>query len=179
MALIEERGYSGFSVDDIPRRANLSIGTVYRYYPGGKRDILREIIARNNQALIEMIALDDSSEGTLDDLWRRVIVGYLRGHVEGRFSLTALEYSFGADAQFKEVLGPIVAEFLQELAGRISRLRAFPALSERELFERVILVFGIIGLLVKSHVKRPIFKTDEQLVEYLVEISRITFEMRP
>lgn len=91
-------GYACFSVYDILRRADLSIGTVYRYFPSGKRGILREIITRNNRALMEMIALDGSTEGTFDDLWRRVIAGYLRGHVEDRFSLTAMEYSFEADA---------------------------------------------------------------------------------
>lgn len=76
------------------------------------------------------------------------------------------------------MLGPIVAEFLQDLAGRINRIQIVPVLSEREILERVALVFCVMGLLVKSHVKRPILKTDERLAEYLIEIARLTFEMR-
>ncbi|MFW9835641.1 MAG: TetR/AcrR family transcriptional regulator [Candidatus Thorarchaeota archaeon] len=177
VALIEEKGYAGFSVNEIPDRTNLSIGTVYRYFPNGKRDILLEIITRNNQILMEMISLDDFEEGTFDDFWKRVIFSYLRGHREGLFSLTALEYSHGSDSQFKEVLGPIVAEFFQKLARRINRFQVYPELSERDLLERVTLVFGFVGLIAKAPASSSFFKTDEQLVEYLMDVSRLTFEI--
>ncbi|MFW9975868.1 MAG: TetR/AcrR family transcriptional regulator [Candidatus Thorarchaeota archaeon] len=178
VALIEEKGYSGFSVNEIPERTNLSIGTVYRYFPRGKSDILREIIARNNQALVEMIFLDDVKEENFFDFWRRVIFSYLRGHREGLFSLAALEYSYGSDSEFKEVLGSIAMEFFKRLVSQLIKLQTFTTLSERDLFERVTLVFGFIGLLVKSHVKRPFFKSDERLVEYLMDISKLTFETK-
>ena len=179
VALIEEKGYSGFSVNEIPDRINLSIGTVYRYFPNGKSDILREIITRNNQILMEMISLDDVKEETFYDFWRRVISSYIRGHRECLFSLTALQYSHGSDSQFKEVLGPIAMEFFQKLADQISRFQEYPTLSEREIFERVVLVFGFVGLLAKAPTGSSFFKSDEQLVEYLMEISRLTFEMEP
>ncbi len=177
VALIEEKGYSGFSVNEIPERTNLSIGTVYRYFPNGKSDILREIITRNNQVLMEMIFQDDFKEGTFHDFWKRVISSYLRGHREGLFSLAALEYSYGADSQFKEVLGSVVVEAFQKLVGQIQRLQVFPELSERDLFERVSLVFGFLGLLAKAPATTSFFKSDEQLVDYLMKVSRITFEM--
>jgi len=43
----------------------------------------------------------------------------------------------------------------------------------------MLLVFHVMNLLVKFHVKCLIFKTNEQLVEYLIKIARLTFEMRP
>ena len=175
--LIEEKGYSGFTVDDIPLRANLSIGTVYRYFPNGKPDILREIVKRNDRALNGMIEFEKISEGKFYDFWRSVIRAYLRGHREGLFSLTAMQYSFGAEPQFKEVIGPIITGFFQKLVNQIKGLKKFANLSEKDLFQRVLLVFGFISLLVKSHVSRPFFASDEKLVEYLDKVSRLTFEM--
>lgn len=179
VALIEEKGYSGFSVNEIPDRTNLSIGTVYRYFPNGKSDILREIITRNNQVLIEMIFLDDFKEETFYDFWRRVILSYIRGHRESLFSLTALQYSYGSDSQFKEVLGTVAMEFFQKLVDQITGFQAYPNLSEKEIFERVVLVFGFVGLLAKAPASSSFFKSDEQLIEYLMDISRLTFEMKP
>jgi len=179
VALIEEKGYSGFSVNEIPERTNLSIGTVYRYFPNGKSDILHEIITRNNQALMEMIFQEGSEEETFNDFWKRVIASYIRGHREGLFSLTAMEYSFGAEPQFKEVLAPMVAEAFKKLVGQIRNFGAFPKLSEKTLFERVTLVFGFLGLLAKAPPTTSLFKSDEQLVDYLMELSRLTFEMGP
>ena len=178
VALIAEKGYAGFSVNEIPDRTNLSIGTVYRYFPNGKRDILREIITRNNQILLEMISIDEFKKGTFDEFWKRVISSYLRGHREGLFSLTAMEYSYGSDSQFKEVLGPIVAEFFQKLAHQINRFQVYPELSERNLLERVSLVFGFVGLIAKAPTSSSFFMSDEQLVDYLMKLSRLTFEMK-
>lgn len=175
--LIEEKGYSSFSVDDIPKRAKLSIGTVYRYFPNGKSDILHEIITRNNRVLMEMIALRDPLEGSFYDFWRHVIENYLLGHREAKFSLTAIEYSLGGDTQFTDILRPILMEFFQRLVAIVSEFGTFSSLSEKELYSRVAMAFGVAGLFVKSHIGSPLFKSDEKLVDYLIEISRITFEM--
>jgi AcrR family transcriptional regulator len=177
VALIEEKGYLGFSVNEIPELTNLSIGTVYRYFPNGKSDILREIITRNTQALMEMIFLEGSEEETFYDFWRRVISSYIHGHREGLFSLTAMEYSIGADQQFKEVLAPMVAENFMKLVKQIRRFEEFPKLSERTLFERVTLVFGFLGMFAKSPTTPSLFKSAEKLVDYLMDVSRLTFEM--
>jgi len=175
--LIEEKGYSSFSVDDLPNRAKLSIGTVYRYFPNGKSDILREIITRNNQVLMDMITLYDSNEASFYDFWKHVIESYLRGHREGKFSLTAIEYSMGGDSQFTEILKPLLIAFFQKLVGIISGFETFSSLPEKELYTRVVMAFGVAGLFVKSHVNSSLFKSDEKLVDYLVEVSRVTFEM--
>lgn len=180
VSLIEEKGYSGFVVDEIPSRAGLSIGTVYRYFPKGKSDILHEIISRNNRILVEMIHSEDATDDTFDDFWKRVLISYLRGHKEGLFSLTAMEYTYSGDPQFREILAPIVSEFLEKLVKTISDIKAFPHLSKRELYSRVVMSFGFVGLFVKGHVKNPhFFKSDERLIEYLLEVSKITFEMKP
>ncbi|MFW9843398.1 MAG: TetR/AcrR family transcriptional regulator [Candidatus Thorarchaeota archaeon] len=175
--LIEEKGYSSFTVDDIPKRASLSIGTVYRYFPNGKSDILHEIITRNNRVLMEMINLRDSHEGSFYDFWRHVIDSYLRGHREAKFSLTAIEYSLGGDTQFTNILRPILMDFFQKLVSIVSEFGTFSALSQKELYSRVAMAFGVAGLFVKSHVRSSLFKSDEKLVDYLIEVSRITFEM--
>ena len=176
--LIEEKGYSSFSVDDIPNRAGLSIGTVYRYFPKGKSDILHEIITRNNQILMELINSVEIGEESFYDFWRRVINSYLHGHREGLFRLTAIEYTMGGDSQFTEILRPILIEFYKKLVDIISGFKEFPSLSETELYTRVVMAFGVAGLFVKSHVKTSLFKSDENLVDYLIEVSRITFEMK-
>ena len=175
--LIEEKGYSNFSVDDIPTRAKLSIGTVYRYFPNGKRDILHEIITRNNRVLIEMITSWDPHEESFYDFWRYVIESYLRGHREAKFSLTAIEYSLGGDKQFIDILRPILMEFYLKLVATVSEFEIFSSLTERELLSRVGMAFGVAGLFVKTHVRNSLFETDEKLVDYLVKISRVTFEM--
>ena len=176
--LIEEKGYARFSVDDIPERAGLSIGTVYRYFPNGKSDILKMIIKRNNMILLEMIEPEDHTGEKFYDFWKRVIASYLKGHREGSFSFTAMRYTLDDDSQFKEILRPIVSEFFENLVSYSTNFSEVSRLPKNEIYQRIAIVFGIIGMLVKSHVERPLFKSDDSLIEYLLDVSRLTFEMK-
>jgi AcrR family transcriptional regulator len=67
--LVGEKG-PNFSVNEIPGKAGLSIGTVYRYFPRGKADILSEALRRNIREFLASIkkdALDIESANVISE----------------------------------------------------------------------------------------------------------------
>lgn len=50
--LIETRGYEKVTIRDIAETAGVSIGLIYKYFPGGKFDILKEIGYRYTDKLL-------------------------------------------------------------------------------------------------------------------------------
>ncbi|MFW9800506.1 MAG: TetR/AcrR family transcriptional regulator, partial [Candidatus Thorarchaeota archaeon] len=52
--IIREKGFHRASVRDIPEKADVSIGTVYRYFPKGKEDIFFEIMRRNMRSITDL-----------------------------------------------------------------------------------------------------------------------------
>lgn len=45
--LVENKGYSCVSIRDIAKEANVSIGLIYKYFPKGKFDILKQLSSKN------------------------------------------------------------------------------------------------------------------------------------
>jgi len=177
-ALIREKGYSGFSVDEIPDRANLSIGTVYRYFPKGKSDILNEILNRNAKTLLELITQEEISEGTFREFWNNIIMAVLRGHREGVFILAGPDYSLLSNLQYAEIVELVYSNFLQKLVGQTRRIETFTSLTKREFISKFRIAFRIVSMLVRHHVYfTEEFKTDESLVKYLTKVCLLTFEM--
>ncbi|MGY5881579.1 MAG: TetR/AcrR family transcriptional regulator [Candidatus Thorarchaeota archaeon] len=176
-ALIIERGYSGFSVDEIPDRANLSIGTVYRYFPKGKSDILLEILNRTAKTLLELITQEKISEGTFHEFWDNIIMAVLRGHREGAFILTETDIGFLSNPPFPEIVEAVYSDFLQKLAGQTRGIETFTSLTKGEFVSKFRIAFRIVSMLVRYHVKTPEFKTDESLVKYLTKVCLLTYEM--
>lgn len=176
--LIEEKGYENFSVNDIPERAKLSIGTVYKYFPSGKVDILREILTRNTKKLMDIAILEDIDDSRFYEFWAEIIKSYVKGHREGIFHLASIEYSFGANPEFIEDIRPMIRAFYQQFVNSFRKLKMFETFTKKEILVRVGLVFAIMGMTTKSHIRRPIFKTDGMLIDYLKEIAKLTFTMK-
>ncbi|WP_243684554.1 TetR/AcrR family transcriptional regulator [Methanosarcina barkeri] len=52
--LIETKGYENVTIRDIAEAASVSIGLIYKYFPGGKFDILKEIGYRYTDELLRI-----------------------------------------------------------------------------------------------------------------------------
>lgn len=68
--LIEKRGYGKVTIRNIAEAAGVSIGLIYKYFPGGKFDILKEI---GNQCTDELLLLKQSENIDFNDF-----PGYIR-----------------------------------------------------------------------------------------------------
>ncbi|QZT63126.1 TetR/AcrR family transcriptional regulator [Mycolicibacterium austroafricanum] len=53
--LIREHGASGTSLDDVLRHSHAPRGSVYHYFPGGRAQLVEEVVDRAGDALAEML----------------------------------------------------------------------------------------------------------------------------
>ncbi len=72
--LIETKGYEKVTIRDIAKAANVSIGLIYKYFPGGKFDILEEIGHRYTD---ELLLLKQSENVDFNDF-----PGYMRNIIK-------------------------------------------------------------------------------------------------
>lgn len=72
--LIETRGYEKVTIRDIAEAAGVSIGLIYKYFPGGKFDILKEI---GHQYTDELLLLKQSENIDFNDF-----PGYMRNVIK-------------------------------------------------------------------------------------------------
>lgn len=158
-ALLDQKGYSGLTTNLIASRAEMSVGSLYKYFPD-KQAILAALLERMDNRKRDFLANAVLGEGdwrkrtetTLDTLLRFMTAepGYLsiKNAIRSSAELSHLETDFDAQViagllyTFKEKCTPeqllkagIVAQVVMESANAIIRLARTSEPESRELIQ--------------------------------------------
>jgi AcrR family transcriptional regulator len=76
--LIATKGYENVTVRDIAKAAGVSIGLIYKYFPGGKFEILKEISSRNTGELLMIKKPEEIDNNDFPGYIRNVISNMLQ-----------------------------------------------------------------------------------------------------
>jgi AcrR family transcriptional regulator len=171
--LSQERGPNNFSINDIPPVANVSIGTVYRYFPKGKKDILRRLLLRNIQRQKDIVGKSEK-EHTLEGYWRPILRNMMDVSDEyDAISDTMIEAA-PPDSEFYRELSADLMGYYGEMAEEISSLPDVKSLPVENLTLRVGLCFRLLKKVLQA--QHMVHLYDEGALEdYLMQIVRATF----
>lgn len=100
--LIETKGYENVTIRDIAEAAGVSIGLIYKYFPGGKFDILKEISSRYTGELLMTNKPEDINFNDFPGYIRNVISNILQYAKDNRFLVRALILSALLDGEIIE-----------------------------------------------------------------------------
>lgn len=174
--LINEKGPASFSVNEIPERAGLSIGTVYRYFPRGKDDIIAEILRKNIVGFIKLIEDSTKDATSIDEAWTKIIKAYM-GLKREYLSIDAfLVEAAPRGSELFDELAPEVMDFYGALNRILSRFDSFGELTEEQIVIRLGLSFSMMRTVVRGQSVFPVFESDEELLGYLLRVVQATFD---
>jgi AcrR family transcriptional regulator len=100
--LIATKGYENVTIRDIAEAAGVSIGLIYKYFPGGKFDILKEISSRYTGELLMTKKPENINFNDFPGYIRNVISNILQYTKENRFLVKALILSALLDGEILE-----------------------------------------------------------------------------
>jgi AcrR family transcriptional regulator len=100
--LIETKSYENVTIRDIAEAAGVSIGLIYKYFPGGKFDILKEISSRYTGELLMTNKPEDINFNDFPAYIRNVISNILQYSKDNRFLAKALILSALLDGEIME-----------------------------------------------------------------------------
>nr|KXH73068.1 MAG: hypothetical protein AM325_08485 [Candidatus Thorarchaeota archaeon SMTZ1-45] len=174
--IIREKGLSRASVRDIPERADLSIGTVYRYFPKGKIDIVREMTRRNIRETLDLDVPDDLDLPGFMQVWAHMIDKAIQIRRSNLFVEELATPLMTAGNETYREFSNMVAGFYNELARRFKKVEWLKDYSEAELFRRIVMTLNIVDRVTNIHIKFPLFEDDKILAKYLLRLVELTFE---
>lgn len=174
--LINEKGPASFSVNEIPDRAGLSIGTVYRYFPRGKDDIIAEILRKNIAEFIKLIENSTKDATSIEEAWTKIIKAYM-GLKREYLSIDAflVEAAPRGSELFNE-LAPVVMDFYGALNRILRRFDSFGELTEEQIEIRLGLSFSMMRTAVRGQSVFLVFESDEELLGYLLRVVQAAFD---
>jgi AcrR family transcriptional regulator len=173
LQLSRTKGANNFSINDIPEIANVSIGTIYRYFPRGKEDILRHILLRNIESIKKMHETDEITT-SIEEYWEPII----RNMIE-----ISSEYDAISDVIIETA--PIDSEFYNELLrdlmgfyGNMAvQMKEYPNIIDipvENLTLRIGLCFRLLKKVIQAQKAVALFEKQD-LEDYLLKIVKATF----
>lgn len=169
--LVEDKGYSQVSIRDIAKEADVSIGLIYKYFPRGKIDVLKEL---SSQYMNEDFMMNQPDKIDFEDF-----PGYIREVIQNMVELhkkisKLIKAAATAALMEDEILEDIktvkvedyavIPELFNKFRGvNISDKDAINVLTEWSLTVKSIIFYSIMF--------PTIFKDEESLMDMLVRLS--------
>ena len=176
--MIEKEGYIATTTNHIAEAAGVSIGLLYKYFPMGKADIAREIATRYHLAIVEPIEVTDVTEDSLEKKLRSVLTAWIKQHREHAKMVRAMEIAMLSNP----LLFTGYSDFIKKMASKGKLFIQLPKTngpSDSKLEEFTLALYYTIDGLIHRHVTAfKIFNTDDELVDYLTELSCGMIERR-
>ena len=174
--LIIEKGYDKLSTNHIADRAKIGIGTVYRNFPNGKADIMREIVIRNRSNIVNLELFNNIRVSYLPKSVYQTMLNFIKFHRENIKFHSAFEQAFLSNKELFHDFKLLVEEMLMKLAKKLKQNIVFENISEGDLKDKFFLLFNVIESIILRHILIvPLFETDEQFGRYLTDLILFHF----
>jgi AcrR family transcriptional regulator len=174
--IVREKGIHRASVRDIPERADVSIGTVYRYFPKGKVDIFFEIMRRNMRSITDLDLPETLDYAGFMRVWSSIIEHAIEVRRSNLFVQELVNPQLTGGLQTIQEITKIASSFYNDLAQRFRMVSQLKGCSEAEIFRKIALLFHIQDRAINTHIKFPVFSNDTELRDYLLRIVEVSFE---
>jgi len=151
--LINSNGYDKTTIRQIAKKADISVGIIYHYYPQGKPSIAATIYEKN---LRETITPYSSNTDNIDEMLRN----HLKSHRENSELYKAFDQAILADHGVFEAIKKdrrqIMIEYLEEKGSPV------------ELVDGWLTTYNVIDAVIHKHLYiNPVCETDSELVNLL------------
>ena len=170
--LIAEKEYDNLTTNHIAEAANVSIGTIYRYFPEGKAAIVLAVAEDMYQKLPVEELLRDVETNNLQELVSTFIRFYVKYHRDNYRMIKATEK---ASLSSRAVRDDIDSFIKQNLDNFLVFFKKFPMLTQftlEEVQNKISIMIKAMDSIIHRHLLiSPIFKTDEDLIAFLVDLS--------
>ncbi|MCG3222861.1 MAG: TetR/AcrR family transcriptional regulator [Candidatus Heimdallarchaeota archaeon] len=179
LKLVEELGYSNVSTNMVASKADISIGTIYRYFPEGKAAILKEGF---NDTIGEFMELADILKIIAEndyDLIKKFVSKYLKGHQDYLHLHEAYEQASLSNKEIFHSFQDNIKEYAQKYINLIKEKdSSLKHISTEKIVAAIVLIINVIESLIHHHLfHEPLFENDEDLIIYLTKLFQFTLTM--
>lgn len=169
--LIEDLNYENITIRDIAREADVSVGLIYKYFPGGKREIIREI----GMSMVTELTVYNPDAVDFDDF-----TGFLRGFFTNNLAyyrknkrfVTAIIIAALTDESIYEGVEQIDREKIKDIVTFFKSFKGVNLPDGTDSWLFMTKWSSVIKNTMLHHVIYPTpFESDEELIELLMKIS--------
>ncbi len=174
---IVKKGYLHVSTNHVARETGKSIAIIYKYFPRGRVDILRAIIA--NQVNEMFTTSGDLNIGDLDAFLTTMLQSFISMHKKNLAINNALQIAMLGDKtlfqEFNQVFDPVERQLTQFAVHVLQQLHAIPTerFSPQEVEEKVYRILHILESVFLLQLNFGIlFSSGQEMLPYFVRLAK-------
>lgn len=170
--LLNEIGYDKVTTNLIADVSNVSIGTVYRYFPDGKSSIMKGTLEHTSNKIFDIDDFNSMNEGNLPEMVELMIRKHLKVHRENYQYHIAVNQAILSNKELFKDYGENVNKLFETIAEEIQGTNdLFKKVPRNFLIPILLLIFNTLEAYVHRHLFiTQIFPTDEDLVQFLKKV---------
>lgn len=176
--LVLELGYDRTSTNHVAKEAQISIGTIYRYFPNGKTDIILKYFENTKDIILNMDSFMGFSEKTMLEVFKT----FISSDIENQRSNLGYRIAFNHAIQAnKKLLEAYQDKIISICEGMVHKLQTsnelFKLIPTERLIKRFVFIYNFISANIYHHlVIMKLFDTDEELIKYLSTLLVFTIK---
>ena len=178
LTLIKERGYNQFHTNHIADHAQISVGTIYRYFPKGKHDILKNSFDYISNKIFNIDEYLEFEPEDFPKIITKIVQSSLIAHRSDLNYHKALLQEMLVDHELYDKFQEDIYQYNLEIVNYLRSISVyFHSIPKSALMNRFRLIFQIIDMFVDRHVLiSPLFDNDKQFIDYVTKILLFTIE---
>ncbi|MFX0063121.1 MAG: TetR/AcrR family transcriptional regulator [Candidatus Hermodarchaeota archaeon] len=156
---------TSLKIRDIAKEANVSVGTIYKYYPDGVQSILMQLVSQMSSTYFPETLYRNVNFNDFQSFLKRLISLILENHTKNK-ELVRLERSVSSSNIF--IQNFIKNETLIDFLFKFNDIKGENKTVIMEKLEKLIV---IIDIFIHKHIDNPLLDSEEAFIEFLSETS--------
>ncbi|MFX1516937.1 MAG: TetR/AcrR family transcriptional regulator [Promethearchaeota archaeon] len=170
--LLNLKSYDKITTNLIAEMSDVSIGTIYRYFPDGKPSIVKGTLEYTADKIFDIDDFSSMNESNLPEMLEHIIRKHLRVHRENFQYHLAVNQAILSNKELFTDYGDNLSQLFENIAKEIHESNVFfQNVSIDSLIFTLLMVFNTLEAFIHRHLFiTPIFLTDEELVHFLTKM---------
>lgn len=167
--LILKQGYHKTSTNHVAKSAKISIGTIYKYFPKGKEDIIRKYFEESMETFLSSHDLKNINDENIRDFLNHFVLDLFKNHEKNKGYNLAFRSAIQSDKILLNAHKEKVFIFFEDTAQKLRKTnKNFNQIPEDKLVETFIFIYNLINAILYHHLSiMELFDRDDKLIEYL------------
>lgn len=176
--LIVEKGFHRASTNKIAKKAQISVGTIYHYFPKGKSDILIKYFEKSKDMVLDIENFKAFDLSNIPEIFNPFISKDIENQRKNLGYRIALRHSILSHKEVRKAFQNKVLEICKDTAKNLrTSTMVFKKIPEERLIKRFAFIYNLIEALIHHHIfVMDFFDNDEELIEYILNLIDFTIK---
>ena len=174
--LVLEKGYGKTSTNRVAEAAEVRIGTLYRYFPEGKADIIRKYFETSVETTFELGEFEKFDMSNIASVFSGFVTNVLKNHKENKAYYIAFRSAILSDEGLMQAHKERVVKISTDLVNKLRETSEFFKSREKaRLIRGFAFIYNIVNALIYHHIVfMDLFEKDEDLIDYVSNLLAFT-----